>query len=110
MKKKEIVKSKLDFNIIINKGKKVGNEYFTIFYMDYDNYEKLFGITIQKKSGNAVVRNKLKRQTRALIDETKMLFKNNRKYIIIIKKKCLTANYNEKLLALKTLVGEINEK
>ena len=110
MKKKEIVKAKEDFNLIIKNGIKMGNEYFTIFFMNYDKENPLFGVTTQKKSGNAVVRNRLKRQLKALIDETKLLFKKKRKYIIIIKKKCLTANYIEKLNALKSLIGEINEK
>ena len=32
----------------------------------------LFGITVSKKTGNAVVRNKLKRQVRSIIDENKL--------------------------------------
>ena len=110
MKKREIIKSSNDFNYIINNGKKVGNNLFTIFYVDTDKNDKLFGVTTQKKSGNAVIRNKLKRQTKVLIDELKLLFKNHRKYIIIVKKTCLETKYEDKLLSLKTLIGELNEK
>jgi ribonuclease P protein component len=110
MKKREIIKSSNDFNYIINNGKKASNQFFTIFYVDIDSNNKLFGVTTQKKCGNAVIRNRLKRQTKALIDENKLLFKNNRKYIIIIKKTCLTASYNDKSLSLKTLIGDLNEK
>lgn len=110
MKKHERVKSNLLFNEIIKEGKKKSNNYFTIFFVDKDNLKPLFGVSAPKKLGNAVVRNKLKRQVRALIMETKFLFKNNRNYIIIVKDAFKSANYAEKLNSLKELIGEINEK
>ena len=110
MKKRERVKSKILFNEIINNGKKESNKFFTIFFIDKKDEQPLFGISAPKKTGNAVTRNKLKRQTRELIKETKLLFKNNRNYIIIIKKSCLDYSFQEKLDELKRLIGEINEK
>lgn len=110
MKKADRVKSNILFNEIIGKGKKVSNKYFTIFLLDKKEVKPLFGVSAPKKVGNAVTRNKLKRQTRELIRKTKLLFKNNRNYIIIIKEVCLHAKYNEKLQALETLIGDANEK
>lgn len=110
MKKKDRVKSNILFNEIIGKGKKVSNKYFTIFLLDKKEPKPLFGVTAPKKIGSAVTRNKLKRQTRELIDKTKLLFKNKRNYIIIIKDVCLHSSYEQKLEALQTLIGEANEK
>ena len=110
MKKREVVKSNNEFNYIINNGKKMGNKYFTIFYLDNNLNTTLFGITVSKKTGNAVVRNKLKRQVRSIIDENKLLFKKGRKYIIIIKKTCLLTSYEEINNSLKHLIGEQDEK
>lgn len=110
MKKKERVKSNLLFNSIINNGKKKSNKYFTIFFSENKTEKTLFGITAPKRVGNAVIRNRLKRQTRELIDKTKILFKKNRNYIIIVKDECLKACYDNKITALKDLIGEINEK
>lgn len=110
MKKKDRVKSNILFNEIIGKGKKVSNKYFTIFLLDKKETKPLFGVTAPKRVGNAVTRNKLKRQTRELILKTKFLFKNNRNYIIIIKDVCLHSSHAEKLQALKTLIGDANEK
>ena len=110
MNKDDRVKSTLLFNEIINKGNKVANNYFTCFYMAKKEEKPKFGVSAPKKNGNAVVRNKLKRQTRELISKSKLLFKNNRNYIIIIKKTCLDADFNTKLLALQSLIGEMNEK
>ena len=110
MKKEERVKSKILFNKIINEGKKISNKYFTIFYIDKNNIKPLFGISAPKKNGNAVIRNKLKRQTREIIREIKLLFKNKRNYIIIVKKTCLELKYDEMKNQLQTLIGELNEK
>ena len=110
MKKREIVKSNIAFNKIINEGIKVSNSMFTIFFVEKNTQKPLFGIAAPKKIGNAVIRNQAKRQTRALVDNNKLLFKNNRNYIIIIKDRFLTSSYFERLESLKTLIGEINEK
>ena len=110
MKKCERVKSNILFNEIIQNGTKVSNKFFTIFFKDKEEDNNLFGVTAPKRVGNAVVRNKLRRQTRELIDETKKLFKNNRNYIIIIKEVCLRSKYEEKKQALINLIGECNEK
>ena len=110
MKKYERVKSNILFNEIINKGKKTGNKFFTIFFVDTKESKPRFGIAVPKRLGNAVVRNRLKRQTRELIGKTKLLFKNQRNYIIIVKEKCLEENFIIKLDALQQLIGDINEK
>ena len=88
MKKTERVKSNILFNEIIQDGTKVSNEFFTIFFKNKEDKNNLYGIAAPKRVGNAVIRNKLKRQTRELIDAEKKLFKNNRNYIIIIKEVC----------------------
>ena len=110
MKRIEIVKSNIKFNEIINKGTKVSNSMFSMFFMPSDNQMPKFGIAAPKKLGNAVIRNKVKRQTRALVDNNKLLFKNNRNYIIIVKEKFLDSSFNDKEINLQDLIGEANEK
>lgn len=110
MKKYERVKSNIAFNTIINKGKKISNNFFTIFFVDKKESRPLFGVSVPKRVGNAVVRNRLKRQTREIILKTKFLFKKQRNYIIIVKDKCLEESFNIMLESLKKLIGEANEK
>lgn len=110
MKKNERVKSNILFNEIINTGKKGSNNVFTIFFVESNNNKTLFGISAPKKCGNAVIRNKLKRQVRELVHDTKSLFKNNRNYIIIVKKVALEMSYLDMKNALINLIGVINEK
>lgn len=107
MKKHERVKSNILFNEIIAHGHKISNEYFTIFYLEKDAKKPLFGVSAPKKIGNAVIRNKEKRIVRTLILQTKLLFKNNKNYIIIVKKQCLKEKYAKLLDSFKSLIGEI---
>lgn len=108
MKKKEIIKKSNDYTKIINKNNKIRNKYYSIFYIKSDN--TLFGISIPKKTGNAVVRNKIKRQLKNIIDNNKMHIQNNYNYVIIIRKEILELPYLEKEKELITLFKKIGEK
>ena len=107
MKKYEMVKSHDDFNNIINKGKYVKNNYFVIYYLDNNNSYPHFGLAVGKKIGNAVTRNKYKRQIRTIIDDNKKFFKKEKDYIIMIKKKCDDLKYNDLYKELSNLIKEI---
>ena len=112
MKKREIVKSKILFNDIINKGNRISNKYFVICSMSKDEENNNYGIAVGKKIGNAVIRNKIKRQIRNIIDQNYNIFPKNHNYIIICKKEILELNYskiNDELIKL-LYKGENNEK
>ena len=93
MKKKFIVKSTRDFDSIIKNGIWIKNKYFVIYYqknnLSYDRY----GISVSKKLGNAVFRNKYKRKLRAIIDNYKKVYINNEDYIIILRKEAINQKY-----------------
>lgn len=95
MKRYEMVKSHEEFNEIINKGKKLGNKYMLIFCLEKDFEKPNFGIAVGKKLGNAVIRNKFKRQFRMIVDKHRFLFKNNNNYIIMIKREANNATFSE---------------
>lgn len=108
MKKKEIIKKSNDYTDIINKNNKLKNKYYSIFYKKSSN--TLFGISIPKKTGNAVIRNKIKRQIKNIIDNNKIHIQNNYNYVIIIRKEILELTYIEKEKELITLLKKIGEK
>ncbi len=95
MKKINIVKENKDFNNIIKDGRSYKNKYFIINVMENNLNHYRFGISISKKTGNAVVRNLYKRKLRNIIDANKKLYSNNKDYIIIIRKSCLGVEYKE---------------
>lgn len=104
MKRTETIKKQNDFNIIIKTGKFTKNEYYIIYKLEKTEQEPKFGIAISNKVGKAYIRNKLKRQTRTLIDKYRNLFKNNNNYIIMIRKSCKEANYETLEKAFNALI------
>ena len=112
MKKKNVVKSKILFNDIIQNGKRNANKYFVICSVSKNEVSNNFGIAVGKKVGNAVIRNKIKRQLRNIIDNNLKLFPNFHNYIIICKKEILKLSYSEMEKELIKLLnkGEQNEK
>lgn len=95
MKKINIVKSNEDFNNIIKNGKLLKNKYYVIYYIDKKKDKYRVGISIPKKIGIAVVRNKIKRQLKNIIDNNKEKLKKL-DYIIIARSLILNLDYREK--------------
>ncbi len=109
MKKKNIIKKSEDFNRIISKRNgKVGKYY--IVNKEQTTSNTKFGITFVKKLGIAVERNKLKRQTKQIIDTNKNIYQNNQNYIIIIKKQAKEAKYQQLEEDLIDIFSKLKEK
>jgi len=106
MKKNETIKSKQEFSNLIKNSKYIKNNDYVIYYNENNLEKKRFGIAISKKIGNAVTRNKLKRQTREIIDKLKTLFKNNTDYIIMIRRGCLNTSFKDRLVNLEKILKE----
>lgn len=111
MKKNEIIKKNKEFTFIINNGKKIKNDYYSIFYIKSNNNH--YGISIPTKTGTAVIRNRIKRQIKNIIDNNKNSIQTNYDYVIIIKKSIIDLNYQQiqdSLTDLFKKIGDNNEK
>ena len=104
MKRIETIKDQKLFNNIIKNGRFIKNNFFVIYNIMKEESNINYGIAISNKVGKAVVRNKLKRQIRAIIDSHRNLFKNNRNNIIMIRKDCAGADYKTLEEALVNLL------
>ena len=107
MNKKETIKSQKEFSTLIKTGRFIKTKDYVIYYKENNLEKKRFGIAISTKLGNAVTRNKLKRQTREIIDKLNSLFKNNKDYIIMIRKGCLESPFHERIDSLEKKIKEI---
>ena len=108
MKKIDIIKSSDEYTEIINNGKTRKNKYYSLFYRNNNNNNR-YGITIPKKLGNAVLRNKTKRRVKNIIDQNKNTIQNSYDYVIIVKKGILELTYLEmekELLKLMKSIGD----
>jgi ribonuclease P protein component len=114
MKKLNIIKKQDEINNIIKTGNLYKNKYFYIYNKERNQKYYRFCICVSKKLGNAVVRNKNKRQIKEIIDKSNLVFKSNMDYVIILRKEISNISYENKkkylLEILCKLEGETNEK
>lgn len=96
MKKINIIKKTQDFEYIMRNGRLLKNNYYIIYTAPKMSEYYRFGLSVGKKISNkAVIRNKLKRMLKSIIDNNKNIYQKDRDYIIIMKRSCLEANYQE---------------
>ena len=95
MKKKLIVRSSKDFEDIITNGNHKKNSSFIIHSKDNNLSYDRYGISVSKKLGNAVFRNKYKRKIRSIIDIYKKNCFKMKDYIIILRKGALNKSFQD---------------
>ena len=112
MKKYKIIKDSDIFEKVIKNGKLKKNRFYNIFYLENGINKSMYGFAVGKKIGNAVIRNKNKRQIKSIVDECEYLFSKPYYYIIMLKKDINEISFKEKRQMLIDLMqeGEKNEK
>lgn len=108
MKKENSLKKNQDFQKILEKKQSVGCSTLVIYYLKNELDYARVGISCGKRLGNAVIRNRTKRQVRALLDVS-LNYKNNMDYIVIVRNKYLEQNYENNLRDIKYLLEKINK-
>ena len=111
MKKINIIKENKDFTEILNKRNVIKNRFYNIYYNDKKEVYYRFGLSVGKKISNkAVIRNKLKRRLKSIIDNNKNYYQKSKDYIIIMKEACLEASYEELEKGFQDIMSIINKK
>ena len=103
MKKKYRVKKAGEFQTIIEHRKFVSCPSFVLYVKARKEEHSRIGISVGKKLGNAVVRNKTKRQVRMMFDE-------NFDGILIVRKKFLEQSYSDNKKDLESLIKKVKIK
>ena len=89
-KEKRICKSR-DFKNSYKIGKKIPGRYIIVFVTGNKLGCNRFGIVTSKKVGKAVVRNKAKRQIRAIINNQEKQIKTGYDIVIVVRQKITAA-------------------
>lgn len=93
MNKDHIIKKNYEYEKIINSNKsyKIGDYVIFLEIIQQGTYR--FGISVGKKIGNAVIRNKIKRQLKSILAKQK--YSKTFNCVIIVKKSILNKKYNK---------------
>ena len=110
MRKLYIVKNSRDFEKIITTGKISKNKSFVGYSIENNLPYSRFGISVGKKIGNAVNRNKYKRRLRNIIDKYKKDYINSKDYIIILRGSAKDKTYQELETDFLSLINKMRKE
>ena len=103
MKTLNRIKKSDDFAKAIHKGNSFRLPSFTVHILKTDNGYTRVGISASTKLGHAVVRNRVKRQVRAMCDNALTYDAQSLDIVIIVKNKFVTSNFNDNESQLRDL-------
>ena len=109
MKKELSVKKSTEFETIIKKRKSVANREFVLYWNPNDLEHMRIGLSVGKKIGNAVARNKTKRQVRMMVHE---LFtkEDHNDYILIVRKPYSQNDFEQNKKSLQSLYLKMKKR
>jgi len=98
------IKNSDDFRLTIKKGKAANCKSFTIHYVKNDLPYTRVGISASTKLGNAVIRSRIKRQTREMMDSLVNYSMNSLDIVIVIRKPFLDNTFSDNKSLLSDLL------
>ncbi|WP_301108421.1 ribonuclease P protein component [Sporosarcina sp.] len=95
MKKSQRIKKNKEFQTVFKKGKSFANRQFIVYtYKKEDQEEFRIGLSVSKKVGNAVTRNRVKRYIRQAFLEMKDEVRQDLDYVIIARNQAATLDFH----------------
>lgn len=95
MNRKYSIKKNKEFQNVFKKGKSVANRQFVIYQLVKEEETIRFGLSVSKKIGNAVMRNRIKRLMKEVLRELTPELYQNRDIVIIARKPTANMDYQE---------------
>jgi ribonuclease P protein component len=89
------LKTTQQFRDVYNNGKKIFDSLFLVFVLTRQTGSVRFGFTITKQIGSAVIRNRIKRQLREVVNALSGGFTGSADIVIIVRKKITTAPFKQ---------------
>ena len=101
---KNRIKKYSEFQKVIEEGEVKKTCFFVSYATSNDLGYSRFGISVPKKTGNAVIRNRIKRQVRSAIGQS-TTFEKSIDMVLIIRKNYDTNSFDQILSEIKELLN-----
>lgn len=109
MKSSHRLRKDADFQTILNQKKSIKNNEFTLFGLPQQLGFTRIGLSVSKKIGIAVIRNKIRRQIKMMLSQN-LDFKDSIDYIIMVRPGYLTKTFQENQSSLLPLLSSLRRK
>ncbi|MCF8024526.1 MAG: ribonuclease P protein component [Desulfobacteraceae bacterium] len=107
LRKRDRLLKRFEFLCLSRQGKSVGNRYFVVAFQNNKLAHTRLGITVTKKIGNAVARNRIKRLVREYFRQNRNLLGTGVDINVIAKRASADASAREVFTALQQLFRKI---
>lgn len=101
------IKDSDEFVLTVKKGKTLKAPAYVVHYLKTNRNICRIGLSVSKKIGNAVTRNRVKRQIRAMCDSLINYADHTFDIVIIAKTEFLNQDFQSNKQTLKSLLSEI---
>ena len=101
------IKDNREFVSTVRKGNVLKHSPFIIHFIKNDKNVCRIGLSVSKKLGNAVTRNRVKRQTRAMCDSLVNYTSHTFDVVIVIKEEFLNLSFDDNKSILNNLLSKI---
>ena len=101
------VKDKNEFVSVVRKGKVLKETPYIIHFLNNELSVCRVGLSVSKRIGNAVTRNRVKRQTRAMCDSLIDYSSHTFDVVIVIKPEFLNSSFDANKNILNSLLSKI---
>ncbi|WP_053369044.1 ribonuclease P protein component [Bacillus sp. FJAT-27245] len=96
MKKEFRIKKNNEFQTVFKKGRSTANRQFIVYVLKKEEQPSFrIGLSVSKKIGNAVMRNRIKRYIRQAIFEMKEGLATSHDYVIIARKPAAEMDFHD---------------
>jgi ribonuclease P protein component len=106
--KRDRLLKRSDFLKLSLSGTKIQNKHFVLIYSDNEKKENRMGITVTKRVGKSVMRNKIKRYCREFFRLNRCVIPGKKDINIIAKKNALALDSKQMFQTLENIFKKIN--